>query len=41
LRLLPLVFTRPGELRAMEWAEVDFEAAQAQGGNVLQFKAVK
>jgi len=27
MRLLPLVFTRPGELRAMEWAEIDFTAA--------------
>jgi len=27
MRLLPLVFTRPGELRAMEWAEIDFPAA--------------
>jgi integrase len=27
LRLLPLVFTRPGELRAMEWAEIDLSAA--------------
>lgn len=28
LRLAPLVFQRPGELRAMEWAEVDFDAAE-------------
>lgn len=27
LRLLPLVAVRPGELRLMEWAEVDFEKA--------------
>jgi integrase len=27
LKLLPLVFCRPGELRNAEWAEVDFEAA--------------
>jgi len=27
LKLLPLVFTRPGELRNAEWAEIDFEAA--------------
>jgi integrase len=27
LRLLPLVFVRPGELRHAEWSEVDFEAA--------------
>lgn len=28
LRLLPLVFTRPGELRAAEWAEIDLDAAE-------------
>jgi integrase len=28
LRLAPLVFVRPGELRAMEWAEVDQDLAQ-------------
>lgn len=28
LKLLPLVFVRPGELRHMEWAEIDFEAQQ-------------
>ena len=27
LRLTPLVFVRPGELRTMEWAEVDLETA--------------
>lgn len=27
LRLSPMVFVRPGELRAMEWAEVDLEKA--------------
>jgi integrase len=27
LQLSPLVFTRPGELRHMEWAEVDFDEA--------------
>ncbi len=27
LRLLPLVFTRPGELRRAEWSEFDFEKA--------------
>ncbi|MDR2013831.1 MAG: integrase arm-type DNA-binding domain-containing protein [Rhodanobacter sp.] len=27
LRLLPLVFTRPGELRAAEWAEFDLDGA--------------
>jgi len=28
LRLLPLLLLRPGELRYLEWSEVDFEAAQ-------------
>ncbi|GMV28579.1 MAG: hypothetical protein AMXMBFR59_07040 [Rhodanobacteraceae bacterium] len=28
LKLAPLVFTRPGELRAAEWAEIDLEAAE-------------
>lgn len=28
LRIAPLVFVRPGELRQMEWAEIDFETAQ-------------
>jgi integrase len=28
LRLAPLVFVRPGELRQAEWAEIDFEAEQ-------------
>lgn len=27
LRLLPLVFTRPGELRRAHWSEIDFEGA--------------
>lgn len=27
-RLCPLVFVRPGDLRAMEWADVDFGAAE-------------
>ncbi len=27
LKLLPLVFTRPGELRKAEWAEINFEKA--------------
>lgn len=27
LRLAPLVFVRPGELRQAEWAEIDFDAA--------------
>lgn len=28
LKLSPLVFTRPGELRMMEWAELDLDAAE-------------
>lgn len=28
LRLAPMLFVRPGELRAAEWAEVDMEAAE-------------
>ena len=28
LRLLPLVFVRPGELRLAEWAEIDLDAGQ-------------
>jgi len=28
LKFAPLVFVRPGELRAAEWAEIDFSAAQ-------------
>lgn len=28
LRLAPLVFVRPGELRHMEWKEIDFERAE-------------
>jgi integrase len=28
LRLAPLVFVRPGELRHAEWSEIDFEAAE-------------
>jgi integrase len=28
LKLLPMLFVRPGELRHMEWSEVDFDAAQ-------------
>jgi integrase len=28
LRLAPLLFVRPGELRAAEWSEVDFDAAE-------------
>lgn len=28
LRLAPLLFVRPGELRRMEWAEIDFDAAE-------------
>jgi integrase len=28
LRLAPMLFVRPGELRRMEWSHVDFEAAE-------------
>jgi integrase len=28
LKLAPLVFVRPGELRTAEWAEIDFDAAE-------------
>lgn len=28
LQLLPLLFVRPGELRHMEWAEIDMESAE-------------
>jgi integrase len=28
LKLAPLLFVRPGELRQMEWAEIDFESAE-------------
>jgi integrase len=28
LRIAPLVFVRPGELRQMEWSEIDLETAQ-------------
>ncbi len=28
LKLAPLVFARPGELRSMRWADVDFDAAE-------------
>jgi integrase len=28
LRLAPLLFVRPGELRHMEWVEIDFEASE-------------
>ncbi|MHB8120588.1 MAG: tyrosine-type recombinase/integrase [Desulfuromonadaceae bacterium] len=28
LQLLPLLFVRPGELRHMEWTEIDFDAAE-------------
>jgi integrase len=28
LKLLPLLFVRPGELRHMEWTEIDFETAE-------------
>jgi hypothetical protein len=35
MRLLPLLFVRPGELRRAEWAEIDvarLEALNAQSG---------
>lgn len=28
MKLLPLLFVRPGELRTMRWADIDFEAAE-------------
>lgn len=28
LQLMPLLFVRPGELRHMEWSEIDFESAE-------------
>jgi integrase len=28
MQLLPMLFTRPGELRHMEWTELDFDSAQ-------------
>lgn len=28
MKLLPMLFTRPGELRSMEWTELDFDAEQ-------------
>ncbi len=28
LKLAPLVFVRPGELRAAEWSEIDLDAAE-------------
>jgi integrase len=28
LKLAPLVFVRPGELRGAEWSEIDLEAAE-------------
>lgn len=31
LRLTPHVFQRPGELRRMEWAEVDFDGRRRNG----------
>jgi integrase len=27
-RLVPLVFVRPGELRAAKWVDIDFDAAE-------------
>ena len=40
LRLTPLVFVRPGELRTMEWAELDLEAAEWRiPGSKMKMKA--
>lgn len=40
LRLTPLVFVRPGELRTMEWTEVDLEAAEWRiPGSKMKMKA--
>ena len=40
LQLTPLVFVRPGELRTMEWAEVDLEAAEWRiPGTKMKMKA--
>lgn len=35
LKLAPLLFVRPGELRAAEWAHLDFDAAQWQIPGVI------
>lgn len=40
LKLLPLFFCRPGELRHLEWTEVDFNAGQITiPGNKMKMKA--
>ena len=40
LKLLPMLFCRPGELRHLEWSEVDFQTAQiAIPGNKMKMKA--
>jgi integrase len=40
LKLAPLVFVRPGELRHAEWAEIDLEAAQWRiPGSKMKMKA--
>lgn len=39
LKLTPLVFVRPGELRTAEWAEIDLEAAEWRiPGNKMKMK---
>ncbi len=39
LKLSPLLFVRPGELRSMEWAEVDLDAAEWRiPGNKMKMK---
>jgi integrase len=40
LKLLPLFFCRPGELRHLEWSEIDFQAGQITiPGNKMKMKA--
>jgi len=40
LKLLPLLFCRPGELRHMEWCEIDFEAGQVNiPGHKMKMKS--
>lgn len=40
LKLLPLLFCRPGELRHLEWTEIDFNTGQiAIPGNKMKMKA--
>jgi integrase len=40
LKLTPLVFVRPGELRTAEWAEIDLEAAEWRiPGSKMKMKA--